>query len=121
MATVSLHWVPSRAGDPGNERADVLAVAAHFDNAATTFIDHFTKARRMLRQVTPCYHPYAGVSARISPPPVPEAKLHRSVRALLHHLRAYCVFAQDALYRLGDTEHVLRLRPNLELCCRRFM
>lgn len=114
VATVSLQWVPPRAGDPGNERADVLAVAAHLDNAATTFMDPFTKARRMLRRVTPCHHPYAGISVRISPPPVPEANLHRSVRALLHHLRAYCAFTQAPFHRLGDTENVPRLCPNLQ-------
>lgn len=54
--SLSLLWVPSHFGVLGNQKADVLAAAAHFDNATTVFTDRFPDARRMLYQAISSLH-----------------------------------------------------------------
>lgn len=48
--SLSLQWVPPHCGVQGDERADALATAAHFDNVANVFIDRFTETRRWYRR-----------------------------------------------------------------------
>lgn len=39
---VFLQWVPSHSGVPGNNTADALAEATHFDDEPSIFIERFT-------------------------------------------------------------------------------
>ncbi|KAH6923334.1 hypothetical protein HPB50_000419 [Hyalomma asiaticum] len=110
--TISLHWIPSHVGLPGNEAADALAKEAHAKNSplssAVTAGD-FTRIR-LLRHLR-TYHPDKRIALGSPPRPLPQSRLERRATSLLLCLRVGCHRTAARLFRQGRTPS-----PNCSSC-----
>ncbi|XP_037501543.1 uncharacterized protein LOC119375437 [Rhipicephalus sanguineus] len=99
---LSLHWVPSHVGIPGNEDADRAAKEAHDpSNEFTDFVSSADVGRLLVTRYVRGKHPDPRVASGNAPRRLPPKGLSRRDLRLLLRLRIGCHYAAERKHRLS--------------------